>query len=86
LRETASWVVSGRLEDANAGLRARTGHVKGFEEVHRMNRVAGRMIALAMVVVGLAGCEAAGAPPGTPGSMTAYVHGQTVGTVGAVTR
>jgi hypothetical protein len=37
------------------------------------------MIALAMA---LAGCDTAGAPPGTPGSVTAYVHGQTVVTIG----
>jgi len=62
------------------------GNVNGFEEVRRMGRVATRMIAIAVAVVGLAGCEAASAPPGTPGSVTAYVHGQTVVTIGGVTR
>ncbi len=32
------------------------------------------MIAVAVAVVALAGCEAGG-PPGTPGSVNAYVHG-----------
>jgi hypothetical protein len=40
------------------------------------------MIAGCMVVVALAGCGSASAPPGTPGSVAVYVHGRTDASVG----
>jgi hypothetical protein len=40
-----------------------------------MYRALAGMIAVAVAVVTLAGCESGG-PPGTPGSVNAYVHGR----------
>nr|WP_294548736.1 hypothetical protein [uncultured Rhodopila sp.] len=42
------------------------------------------MIAVLVAVVALAGCEAGG-PPGSPGSVTAYVHGSVATEVSATT-
>jgi hypothetical protein len=42
-----------------------------------MRNVTIRIIAAAMMTLALARCEAAGDPPGTPGSVTVYLHGRT---------
>jgi hypothetical protein len=51
-----------------------------------MFRAVSIMIAIAAAVIALAGCESGNAPPGGPGSITAYVHGQTAVTFGGAWR
>jgi hypothetical protein len=55
-------------------------------EVCRMYRAVASMILIAAAVIGLAACESGNATPDGPGSVTAYVHGQTVVTFGGATR
>jgi len=49
-----------------------------------MVRALAGIIAVAVAVVTLAGCEAGG-PPGTPGAVTAYVHGSVATGISATT-
>ncbi len=51
-----------------------------------MYRAVASMILIAAAVIGLAACESGNATPDGPGSVTAYVHGQTVVTFGGATR
>jgi hypothetical protein len=45
-----------------------------------------RIMVATLVIAALAGCQAGNAPPGTPGSMTVYLHGRTEADMGASTR
>jgi hypothetical protein len=50
-----------------------------------MYRALAGMMALAMASVALGGCESGGTP-GSPGSITTYVHGRVVTEMSATTR
>ena len=53
--------------------------------VQWMYRVLAGLVAVAAALAALAGCETGG-PPGTPGSVTAYVHGRVATDVSATAR
>jgi hypothetical protein len=56
---------------------------QGFAEMYR---VAATIVLIALVLGALGGCESNDAPPGTPGSITASVHGRTEVIMGGSTR
>jgi hypothetical protein len=51
-----------------------------------MSHAAIRDIITVLALAALVGCAPAGGPPGGPGSVTTYLHGQTVVTVGNLPR
>jgi|tagenome__1003787_1003787.scaffolds.fasta_scaffold20744763_2 hypothetical protein len=51
-----------------------------------MYRAVVRAIVPVLVLAAMAGCAASGAPPGGPGSVTTYLHGQTAVTFGTLPR